>query len=115
MIPVEQTSTWSGLHLSSRATAAAVARDAARPAAPVAQLALPELQPMARAFSRDLARCCCEMITGAAFTWFVVKTAAATASEPEVMSARSGRPLALSPHAPDAKRNPRGTCAGSIG
>src|SRR6516165_241103 len=41
--PVEQTNTSSGLQPSSRATAAVVARDVARPLAPVAQLAFPEL------------------------------------------------------------------------
>src|SRR5271170_8203830 len=47
MTPVEQTRISRGAQRSARATSAAVERDAARPAGPVQQFALPELMIMA--------------------------------------------------------------------
>src|ERR1039458_10118100 len=52
--------------------------------------------------------CCMLNFTGAAFTWFVVNTAATTAGLSETRSAMSFLPLALSPAAKPAARKPRG-------
>src|ERR1700722_2137732 len=80
MTPVEQTRIWVGRILpSSRATFRVVAVAAVKPSGPVQQFAFPEFTITARISLRDFRRCSCEVITGAALTRLVVKTAAAVA------------------------------------
>lgn len=115
MTPVEQTSTSSFLQPSSRATLAAVLRDAASPSGPVAQLAFPEFTITARMRLAARRRCSRETITGAACTRFLVKTHAAEAGTSLASSARS-RLDRFSPHAVAEKENPRGSAgAGGSG
>src|SRR5580658_5449195 len=66
MTPVEQTTSSSGEQLNSRAAAAAVARDASKPASPVAQFAFPEFTTSARMRPRLRRRFARESTTGAA-------------------------------------------------
>src|SRR3954453_10993114 len=74
------------------------------PRSPVQALALPELMMMARA--RPPATRFSDSSTGAARTWFWVKTAAAGTSSSAQISARSGRGVFLMPTWMPAKRKP---------
>ena len=89
-----------------------VSWQARMPAAPVAQLAFPELTSTASMRPRAFFRLARPTSTGAATTRLRVKTAAAVAPS-EHAKARSGRPLALMPAAIAANENPFGTSMGS--
>ncbi len=109
ILPVEHGSTASTAMPSAAATCAHAAFATRMPAVPVHALALPLFVTIACArpvASRGTTSC-----TGAAFTRFVVTTPAATAGTSETMSARSGFPDGLIPHATPANRNP-GTAIG---
>src|SRR5580693_8302755 len=90
MTPVEHTRICEGCKRpSSRASFSAVVAAAERPSEPVQQLALPELTITPRMRCADWRRCNCEAITGAAFTRFVVNTAAADAGVSLINMAKS--------------------------
>src|SRR5271165_3111530 len=80
-----------------------------RPAAPVAQLALPEFTRTARTRPRLDRKDARPTSRGAATTRFLVKSAAAVAPAVASASAKSGRPLTLIPAAMAEKAKPRGT------
>src|SRR5580700_11308773 len=105
--PVEQTKISSGAQLSARAAAAAVARDAAMPASPVAQFAFPEFTIMPRMRPRLCRRLARERTTGAAWIRFWVNTAAVAARESLTIRPRSS-PDFLSPQARAENENPLG-------
>src|SRR5580765_6677905 len=79
MTPVEHTNISSGLQFSRRAASATVRCAAAKPAAPVAQFALPALTTTPRMRPFDARRFAFETVTGGATTRFCVNTAAAEA------------------------------------
>ncbi|CCH71807.1 hypothetical protein BN11_110027 [Nostocoides australiense Ben110] len=107
IMPVEQTATSPAEMPSNSATTSAVLWVSWNPCGPVQALAPPELRMTAS--TRWSASTCRDQITGAAWTRFVVKTAAAQRSGPSLTtSARSGRPLAFSPAVMPAARNPVG-------
>ncbi len=89
MTPVEAISTCSLGHLTTAEAASMVCR-ATMSMSGVAQLALPALQTMARAKPPLFFKFRLERSTGAARTWFCVKTPAAEAGWSETISAKSG-------------------------
>src|SRR5271169_5419213 len=108
MMPVEEGKTCSGGQAKICAQAAQVARAASRPAWPAAQLALPALMAATRTLPPVARRCSLSTINGAAVTRLAVKTAAALAGASATMTAKSVRPLFLSPALTAPKRKPRG-------
>ena len=114
MTPVEQTRTSRGRAPSSPATRSAVSRASAIPAAPVAALAFPLLRTTAR--TRPDRRRSRDSTTGAACTWFVVKTPAAGTGRSATTRARSGAPDSLMPQVVPANRKPftRGATSGPV-
>src|SRR5690349_20169891 len=106
--PVEQTNTCSGSQPNSRATAWAVAWDAAIPSSPVAQFALREFTITARMRDADLRRWRRQRTTGAACTRFWVKTAAAATSSSAIINPKSRLGAFRKPQFVAANRNPRG-------
>src|SRR5271157_752338 len=111
MTPVEQTRTSWGWQTRRRAVSSTVFNEAARPAGPVAQLALPALTMTARMRPPDARKFSFETTTGGATTRFCVKTAAAEAGTSLESSARSSAPVFFRPQAVAEKRNPRGSAA----
>src|SRR5271157_875380 len=109
--PVEQTRTSCGWQTRRRAVSSTVFSEAARPAGPVAQLALPALTITARMRPLDACKFSFETTTGGATTRFCVKTAAAEAGTSLESSARSSAPVFFRPQAVAEKRNPRGRAA----
>src|SRR5918993_26065 len=103
--PVEQTSTCSGRQPSSAAARSTVVSTAASPAGPVQALALPEFSTTTRA-SAEAASRSRDQTTGAATTWLVVNTPAATVPGSPTIRARSAAPEGLSPQATPAAPNP---------
>ena len=103
--PVEQTSTCSARQPSSAAARSTVASTAAGPAGPVQALALPELSTTTRASAEPASRSR-DHTTGAATTWLVVNTPAATVPGSPTTRARSGAPDALSPQWTPLAPNP---------
>lgn len=87
--------------------AEAVLRECSIPFSPVQALALPLLRTTARAVA--LRKCSIEIRTGAAFTRFVVKVAAAIAGTSDATSAKSSRffPPGLMPQETAPARKPR--------
>src|SRR5262249_30461174 len=104
----EQTKTSWGRQFRRRAASATVRSEAARPSAPVAQLALPALTTTQRMRPFEARRFAFETVTGGATTRFCVNTAAAEAGTSLEITARSSAPVFFRPHAVAAKRNPRG-------
>ena len=108
MMPVEEGKTSSGLQAKILAAAAQVARAAARPGSPAAQLALPALMaatrtwpPVAREMSLvDDERCGGDAIGG--------EDGGGAGRESATMRAKSVRPLFLRPALAAPKRKPRG-------
>ncbi len=74
MTPVDATSTCCGAQPSAAAVAATVASVVARPSAPVHAFAQPLLTMTACAWPPDETRLARDTFTGAACTWFVVKS-----------------------------------------
>src|ERR1700676_1359052 len=85
-----------------------MARAAASPSLPEQQFAFPEFTIRARIFWRDFVKCDRDRITGAAATWFVVKTAAAAAGVSVTRITRSSLD-AFRPQCVAANVKPRGT------
>src|SRR5271170_5664905 len=111
MTPVEDGTTSSCAHPSSRATSAHDSRASRIPASPVKLLAHPEFATTA-CKRPDLTRSAVTY-TGAAFTRFALKTAAAGTGRSAAMIPRSSAPaLVFKPALTPANRNPR-TAAGS--
>ena len=97
MMPVLLTNAKSTSQPARSAARPSIVRASARPRAPVAQLALPELTITAWMWgSRSWPW---STSSGSAFDWLRVKTAAAAAGRSETSSARSGWPEALIPQA----------------
>src|SRR5208283_698555 len=111
MTPVEQTRTSWGWQTRRRAVSSTVFSEAARPAGPVAQLALPALTITARTRPFEARKFSLDTITGGATTRFCVKTAAAEARTSLESIARSSAPVFFKPQAVAEKRNPRGRAA----
>ncbi len=106
--PVEATSTRDGEHASALAVSAAISSASDAPCGPVQALAQPLFVTIACTTPAVDCRCRCDNNTGAALAWLRVKMAAADTGRAAAITDKSGRPLALMPHAiPDA-RNPRG-------
>ena len=82
-----------------------ICRQARSPAGPVAQLAFPEFTITARTRPRLAARDARSTSKGAATTRFLVNTAAAVVPREASISARSRRPLALTPARPRKKQS----------
>src|SRR5207247_10359660 len=97
-----------GLMLSSCASSLQTFSQARIPAAPVAQLALPELTMTARTWPWLLTSEPRPTSMGAAVTRFLVKSAAALVGRSARMSARSGLPLALMPAVTEENLKPLG-------
>jgi hypothetical protein len=109
--PVEHTMIWVGRSFpNSLATLSVVAVAAVNPSDPVQQLAFPEFTITPRISVRDFFKWSCEVMTGAAFTRLVVKTAAAVAGVSLTISPKSN-PDFLRPHATEEYAKPRGTSA----
>src|SRR5208283_2823935 len=108
MTPVEHTRTSWGWQKRRRAVSSTVFSEAARPAGPVAQLALPAFTMTARIRPFEARKFSLETTTGGATTRFCVKTAAAEAGTSLESSARSSAPVFFRPQAVAEKRNPRG-------
>src|SRR5271156_64461 len=112
--PVEQTRICVGRSFpNSLATLRVVAVAAVNPSEPVQQLAFPEFTMTPRISVRDFFRWSCEVITGAALTRLVVKTAAAMAGVSLTINPRSS-PDFFRPHATEEYVKPRGTSAFEI-
>src|SRR5450755_3557889 len=111
MTPVEQTNNSSGLQVTCLAASMTVRSAAARPSAPVAQLALPAFTTTPRIRPLDARRLALETSTGGATTRFCVNTAAADAGTSLEKIARSRAPVFFRPQAVAANRNPRGSAA----
>ena len=107
MTPVDATSTDDESAPSACAVRPHISRACCIPSAPVHALAQPLLTTIAW-IPPPVAACSRETRIGAACARFVVNTAAATAGTSQAMTARSGRPLALIPHATPAARKPAG-------
>ena len=97
MIPVLLTKARSTAQPARSAARPSIARASARPCAPVAQLALPELT--ITAWMWGSRSCSWSTSRGSALDWLRVNTAAAAAGRSETSSARSGWPEALIPQA----------------
>ncbi len=97
MMPVEEGKTSAGAQAKVAAAAAQVVSQAAMPAAPVAQLALPALTRTVRIRPPPVVRCLRPTVTGAATSWLLVNIAAALAPLGATATARSSLPLALIP------------------
>jgi hypothetical protein len=92
------------------ATFSVVAVAAVNPSEPVQQFAFPEFTTTPRISVRDFFRWSCEVMTGAALTRLVVKTAAAVAGVSLTISPKSN-PDFFRPQAMEEYAKPRGTSA----
>ena len=108
MRPVEQTAISAAGQEIASASRCAVSRVSASPAGPVQAFAPPEFSTTARTWPPRAT--CSVQRTGAAFTLFDVKTAAAACDGPSLSTtATSGSPDTFSPAVTPAARKPRGT------
>src|SRR5277367_762320 len=111
MTPVEQTRICVGRSFpSSLATLSVVAVAAVNPSEPVQQFAFPEFTMIPRISVRDFFRWSWEVMTGAALTRLVVKTAAAVAGVSLTINPRSSLDF-FRPHAMEEYAKPRGISA----
>ncbi len=108
MTPVEATRACDSSQSAAAAERTAISRASAIPCGPVHAFAQPLFVTMTCAMPPLASRCARDTSTGAAFAWFVVNTAAAVAGRSAAISARSGWPESLMPHATPALRNPYG-------
>src|SRR5580658_2791777 len=108
MMPVDEGKISFGLHPNTCAAAAHVARAAANPGSPAAQLALPALITATRTLPPVARRFSLSIVSGAACTRLAVKAAAALAGSSATIKARSVRPLCFSPALAAPKRKPFG-------
>ena len=97
MIPVEEGKTSSAAQPKTSAAVIQVARAAAKPGSPAAQLALPALIATTRTLPPEARRFSLSIISGAAVTRLAVKAAAALAGASATMRAKSVRLLFLRP------------------
>src|SRR6516225_3762699 len=107
--PVEQTKTSRGWQPRRRAASSTVFTDAAYPAGPVAQFALPAFTMTARMRPFEARKFALETVTGGATTRFWVNTAAAEAGTSLESKARSSAPVFFRPQAVAEKRKPLGS------